>query len=67
MTQNLTTDWNGTTIKFRALNDKTVTEDDDINVYTSDKHTIILIEGLSKSIKVENGCKTKTNNTKYTF
>lgn len=66
MTQNLTNDWNGTTIKCRALSDKTVTEDDDINVYTSDEHTIILIEGLSKSIKVENSCKTKTNNKKTT-
>ncbi|XP_052105719.1 uncharacterized protein LOC127738483 [Mytilus californianus] len=44
MSQNLTSDWNKTTIKCRALNDKTVTEDDDINLYTSDEHTIILIE-----------------------
>lgn len=47
MTQNLTSDWNRTTIKCRTLNDKTVTEDDDSNLYTSDEHQIILIEGLS--------------------
>lgn len=49
MSQNLTSDWNRTTIKCRALNDKTVAEDDDINMYTSDEQTIILIEGLSSS------------------
>ncbi|CAC5391890.1 unnamed protein product [Mytilus coruscus] len=41
--QIVTSDWNMTTIKCRAVNQRTITEDDDINSYISDETDIVLI------------------------
>lgn len=41
-----TSDWNRTTIKCRAVNQRTITENDDTNSYISNEEEIVLIEGL---------------------
>lgn len=42
----ITSDWNRTTIKCRAVNQRTITENDDMNLYISDEEDIISIPGL---------------------
>lgn len=42
----ITSDWNMTTIKCRAVNQRTITENDDMNSYISDEEDIISIPGL---------------------
>lgn len=43
--ETLTSDWNLTTIQCKAVNQETITEEDDSTSYTSDESQIVLIEG----------------------
>lgn len=42
----ITSNWNRTTIKCRAVNQRTITQYDNMNSYTSNDEEIILIAGL---------------------